>query len=352
MYRLKMFLLLLIPLFWSCDEVVNSSSNQIGGITSPWLIPKDEIFDGGPGKDGIPSLTNPNLIPANSVAYLNDNDLVIAIKIDDEIRVYPHPILDWHEIINDGINENKFSITYCPLTGSGIAYNRVINGTETTFGVSGLLYNTNLIPYDRATDSHWSQMKMLSVNGRLIGQAANTFPVIETTWRNIKSYYPDSKVVSNNTGHSRNYGRFPYGDYRTNHNFLLFPVSHNDSRLPRKERVLGIWSNGTAKAFRFASDNLSLTQSSIDGFSIIVVMSKNDNLITAYQSELESDERVELTLLDNQLPLILKDTDDNKYDIFGTIVSGPNQGARLKTITQYVAYWFAWVAFFPETTIE
>lgn len=347
-----MFLLLLIPLFWSCDEVVNSSSNQIGGITSPWLIPKDEIFDGGPGKDGIPSLTNPNLIPANSVAYLNDNDLVIAIKIDDEIRVYPHPILDWHEIINDGINNKKFAITYCPLTGSGIAYDRIINGTETTFGVSGLLYNTNLIPYDRATDSHWSQMKMLSVNGRLIGQAANTFPVIETTWLNIKSYYPDSKVVSNNTGHSRNYGRFPYGDYKTNHNFLLFPVSHEDDRLPRKERVLGIISNGEAKAFTFSSNNLSLVTSNIAGLEIVIPVSKNDNYIAAFQNELGNGVKVALSIIENEMPVIMRDENDNRYDIYGSVVSGPNKGERLKPVTQFIAYWFAWATFYPNTSLN
>lgn len=352
MYRLNIFLLILIPILWSCEEDVISSSDQIGGITSPWLIPKDEIFDGGPGKDGIPALTNPNLIPVGSAAYLNDNDLVIAIRIDDEVRVYPHPILDWHEIINDGINNNKFSITYCPLTGSGIAYNRILNGKETTFGVSGLLYNTNLIPYDRATDSHWSQMKMISVNGPLIGQAVDTFPIIETTWRNIKNYYPDSKVVSTSTGHSRNYNRFPYGDYRTNHNFLLFPVSNNDNRLPRKERILGIFHNNLAAAFRFSSDNLSITKSNIGGLNIAVITSKNDNFIVAYQTELENGEIVDLDLLENEMPIILQDSNSNKYDLFGEIVNGPNKGERLKSVTQFVAYWFAWAAFYPQTTLN
>src|SRR3990172_4124896 len=155
-----MILLASILFTYGCDEL-NSDSTEVPG---DWLIPKDQIFDGGPGKDGIPALTNPQFASALSTSYLNNNDLVLIIKIGGEIRIYPHPILDWHEIINDDISGTKFTLTYCPLTGSGIAWNRVINGKETTFGVSGLLYNSNLIPYDRASNSNWSQMKMLSVN--------------------------------------------------------------------------------------------------------------------------------------------------------------------------------------------
>lgn len=345
-------ILFLLPVWWSCEESTNSSSPDLSDNPPEWLIPTNEIFDGGPGKDGIPALTTPEMANAGTISYLNDNDLVIATKLDGEVRIYPHKILDWHEIINDVINDHRFAITYCPLTGSGISYDRVINGNTTTFGVSGLLYNTNLIPYDRATNSNWSQMKMMSVNGDLIGQTADTFPIIETTWGNLKSFYTEAKVVTTNTGHSRNYNRFPYGDYKTNHNFLLFPVSHKDDRLPRKERVLGIFHNGAAKAFRFSSNPLSLIESNVGGTNIVVVVSKNDNLIMAYQPELVNGEKVSLSVDNNSLPVIMKDENNNEYDIFGTVVSGPAEGERLKSVTQFIAYWFAWAAFYPETSLQ
>lgn len=350
----NVFILIISIALISCDEVTDNQLDKENNLQGEWLIPQNEIFDGGPGKDGIPAITNPNFVDANSVTYLNDNDLVIAIKLNDEIRVYPHSILNWHEIINDGIENNKFAVTYCPLTGSGIAYNRVLNGEETTFGVSGLLYNTNLIPYDRLTNSNWSQMKMQSVNGILSGISAELFHLIEIKWKTIKDNYPDSKVVSNTTGYSRNYNVYPYGDYRTNDNLLLFPVSNNDSRIGKKERVLGILINGKAKAFRIpeTAENYSLKESSFEGIDFTVISGGKDSFIAAYENKLNNNKIVTLNLVENNMPFVMEDQFGNKYDLFGTVVEGIDKGERLKTISQYVAYWFAWAAFYPETSLE
>ena len=132
------------------------SSNS---LQNEWLIPEGLVRDGGPGKDGIPAISDPKFTQASAVDYLKDEDLVIGLKYNEEIKVYPHIILDWHEIVNDEIDEFAFALTYCPLTGTAINWNRKLNGITTTFGVSGLLYNSNLIPYDRETDSNWSQMQ-------------------------------------------------------------------------------------------------------------------------------------------------------------------------------------------------
>ena len=101
---------------------------------------------------------------------MSEVELVVGIVIDGHARAYPHKILDWHEIINDKIGNTAFAITYCPLTGTALGWDRTVNGTETTFGVSGLLYNTNLIPYDRLTGSYWSQMLSKSIRGSLSDQ--------------------------------------------------------------------------------------------------------------------------------------------------------------------------------------
>ncbi len=340
---------LMIFVLTGCDD----SSTDSADVSGAWLIPKDQIFDGGPGKDGIPALINPQFSTASSTSYLKNNDLVLIMKIGGEIRIYPHPILDWHEIINDEINGTKFALTYCPLTGTGIAWDRVINGKETTFGVSGLLYNSNLIPYDRASNSNWSQMKLLSVNGSLLGTFANTFTVIETSWLTAKQTFPNAKVVSTSTGYSRSYGTYPYGDYKTNNGLLIFPVSPDDSRLPRKERVLGVLSNGEATAYRFQENgaNIDLFSDNIGGKEITVVHSKSRNFITAYQNELEDGTVVTLSALQNEFPIVMTDSDANKYNVFGEITEGPQQGKKLKSVTSMIAYWFAWAAFYPNTSI-
>jgi hypothetical protein len=216
-----------------------------------WLIPSHKIRDGGPGKDGIPYLTDPEMKPPGEINYLKNNDLILGVKTDGKTRGYPHNILDWHEIINDNLGDHRYAITYCPLTGTGIGWNRRINDQVNSFGVSGLLYNTNLLPYDRNTDSYWSQIRMECVFGELKGERIKSVPVIEMNWAAWKSIFPESKVVTKNTGHSRNYERYPYGSYKTN-NSLIFPVDIEDRRLPMKEIVHGIIINDKARVYQFS----------------------------------------------------------------------------------------------------
>lgn len=317
--------------------------------STEWLVPKDEVFDGGPGRDGIPALDKLNFNTVDNTNYLQNSNLVIAIKMNNEVRVYPHAILDWHEIINDEIGANKFAITYCPLTGSGIGWNRIIDGDETTFGVSGLLYNTNLIPYDRKTGSNWSQMKLQCINGTLISQSVKVVPIIETSWSTLKSSYPNAKVVSENTGYSRNYEQYPYGDYRTNNSSLLFPVSNKDERVPAKNRVLGVFDGDKTKAYQildFASPG-NLVIDKFNTKTVLVYGNIGKNIIVAFDvSNLSSS--LTFTTLASDLPWIIKDSNNNKYDLFG---HSQNGNLQLQPIKSYIAYWFAWAAFYQNTLL-
>jgi hypothetical protein len=246
--------MVIIMALWGCEEDTGGNGNGNGNPsgknnTDDWLIPKSEIFDGGPGKDGIPALLEPDFIAAMDADYLDEDDLVLGYVAGNEARAYPHKILDWHEIINDKVGEVNISVTYCPLTGTGIGWNREIDGKVTSFGVSGLLYNSNLIPYDRETDSNWSQIRLDCVNGNMIGTDIETFTLLETSWKTWKEMYPSTMVISTNTGHTREYGRYPYGSYRTNNDYLIFPVANEDNRIPAKDRVHGIVASGSAKVF-------------------------------------------------------------------------------------------------------
>ena len=226
--------------------------------TDEWLVPFSEVFSGGPGLDGIPSLQNPqrvgiqSLYGVNGNNFLEEEDLVVGIRVGNEIRAYPHRVLDWHEIVNDDFTDEKLALIYCPLTGTATVWNRTFNGSTTTFGVSGLLYNTNIIPFDRRTLSFWSQMRGDCVNGELLGMEVDIYPVFETSFRTWRGLFPDSEIVSTETGYQRDYTEYPYGEYRTNEQ-LIFPVANFDKRLPAKERVLGIEVNGKTKAYRLQS---------------------------------------------------------------------------------------------------
>ncbi|MEE9432567.1 MAG: DUF3179 domain-containing protein [Melioribacteraceae bacterium] len=332
----------------SCDEVSTTEPKKDDGgkQSNDWLIPSNKVFDGGPGKDGIPALQDPNFIDVDAIDYVADNDLVIAVKVGNEIRVYPHSILDWHEIINDGIGSTKYALTYCPLTGSGIGWNRVIDGNETTFGVSGLLYNTNLIPYDRATGSNWSQMQLQSVNGKLISKFISLVPLIESKWSTIKTSFPNAKVVSTNTGYSRNYGRYPYGDYRTNHTSLIFPVEHSDDRLKGKERVLGVFDGENTKAYRVESfeTNGQVLIEKFASTNFLIYGNSGKNFITAFTIPNNST----FEIITSDLPWIFKDSNGNKYDLFGT---SEDKSIQLTPAKSFIAYWFSWAAFYQNTKL-
>jgi hypothetical protein len=187
----------------------------------------------------------------SSIDFMKDDDLILGIRKRDEIFGYPHPILDWHEIINDDIGEQSYVITYCPLTGTGIAWDGKIREQINSFGVSGLLYNANLMPYDRNTDSYWSQMRLECVYGVLKGEKIKSFPFIEMNWRTWKMLFPESKIVTANTGYGMPYGDYPYGQYKTSDN-RIFAVDIVDERLHKKEIVHGIVINDKAKVYRFS----------------------------------------------------------------------------------------------------
>ncbi|MDX1666140.1 MAG: DUF3179 domain-containing protein [Saprospiraceae bacterium] len=348
-------------LFASACSTVEENDEPGGGIgptdpnSSDWLIPSNQVFDGGPGKDGIPSIDDPQFSNVDEIDFLLQNDLVIGVKVGSTIRAYPHPILDWHEIVNDEVSGMGLAITYCPLTGTAIGWKRDhIDGTRTTFGVAGLLYNTNLIPYDRATDSNWSQMLLKSVNGELIGEEIETYPLVEMPWSTWKTLFPDSEVLNLNTGFNRAYGNYPYGDYRTNNNLFISPVNPRDDRLPSKERGLGVIVDGAAKFYRFehfGGGTVKVITDSFKGQELVVVGSQELNFMVAYQRRLNDGTMLEFTAVDGEGDVVMEDQEGNRWNIWGEAVSGNRQFERLQPTESYIGMWFAWGAFYPRPEI-
>ncbi|MBX2816746.1 MAG: DUF3179 domain-containing protein [Saprospiraceae bacterium] len=346
-------------MFLSCSKEDTTLGNR-GVVQSPtagndWQIPLNEIRDGGPGKDGIPSIDDPQFEPQEAATYMVQSDLVLAISIDGTMHTYTHPILDWHEIVNDRVGDTPLAITYCPLTGTGTAWNRMIGGEETTFGVSGLLYRNNLIPYDRGSDSNWSQISLNCVQGALAGQQVEIYPMVEMGWPLYQRLFPDQDVLSTNTGASRTYGNYPYHDYKTNHDFIIFGRAKQDDRLPTKERVLGVVVDQRAKVFRFDSfSQFGLIQETFGGKDIVVFGSKEDNIMMAYQSLLIDGTSLEFTPLDalEVGGLVMSDQLGNQWNIFGEAVEGPHKGERLRKVTAFMGYWFAFADFFINPSIH
>ncbi len=347
-------ILIILPLLLaSCGDDDPNPGTTSNPSDNGWSLPLDEVVDGGVGKDGIIALDNPQFLERIQVNYLNDNDLVIGVKVGNTVKAYPHRILDWHEIVNDEIENTPIALTYCPLTGTALAWNRRINGEVTTFGVSGLLYNSNLIPYDRATNSNWSQILGKSVNGDLRDQCIEIYPIIETTWKNWKKIYPDAQVMSNQTGFfNNNYSAYPYGAYRTSNSYLVFPVSPLDNRLPAKERVLALINNNNALSFQFENFNngLEVYNTKISGFPIVVAGDASEEYMVGFEAQLE-ETVLTFAPIERVGDVVMQDDEGNKWNLFGEAVEGPRKGQQLKPAYGMMAYWFSIGAFFKEGEI-
>jgi hypothetical protein len=273
------------------------------------LIPTNEILSGGPPKDGIPSVDKP-VFEDVGISAIKDDDAVLGVIYNGVAKAYPIAIMNWHEIVNDYFGDEPVVVTYCPLCGSGIAYPSTIKGERTEFGVSGLLYNSDVLLYDRNTNSLWSQIRNEAVSGPQKGEKLSPISTQHTTFGAWKKIHPDTQVLSTNTGFGRDYTQSPYAGYDTSDN-TFFPVVHMDERLSKKEWVIGIEYEGVYKAYPRA-----LLQKS-------------------------SSRTFEDTLPGGAITL---SWDDDAQNVIVTDSKG-------EQVPSFVLFWFAWASFHPDTEI-
>ena len=289
------------------ESVVAESRN--GFVLDGALVPPDEILRGGPGRDGIPSLDDPVFVKAGEAKFLSSKDRVLGIEINGIARAYPVRILNYHEIVNDSIGDEAIVITYCPLCGSGMAFTSTINGRQLEFGVSGLLYNSDVLLYDRQSRSLWSQIKKTAVSGSMKGTQLDAIPLSHTTWRDWQARHPTTQVLSTDTGFRRNYKESPYSGYGRDGR-LYFPVAEENSRYGRKSTVLGLEISGQFKAYPFDELNRGPAQfaDEFQGRHFDVIYDRKNETAQIVDSD------------GNEVPTLL-------------------------------AFWFAWYAFHPDTEI-
>jgi Protein of unknown function (DUF3179) len=246
---LRLFFYLIVfcvPSSVYAERVVN------GFVLENTLVPSNEIRHGGPRKDGIPAIDSPRFITADeSAAFLANNDRVLGLTLSDVSKAYPIRILNYHEIVNDTFKERPITISFCPLCGTGMVFDGQYGSEQVTFGVSGLLYNSDLLMYDRLTQSLWSQIEGRAISGPAKGHVLTQLPVEHTSWEDWKQRHPKTLVLSTDTGHNRNYSRSPYPSYEADES-IYFPVSNIDKRYHPKEVVLGLSIAGKSRVYPFA----------------------------------------------------------------------------------------------------
>ena len=272
-------------------------------------VPLDQILSGGPPKDGIPAILKPTFIKAAEAGFLNEQDRILGLVEGGEAKAYPIKILNWHEIVNDTLAGKPVVVTYCPLCGTGIGFHPVVNGRLLIFGVSGLLYQSDMLMYDHQSESLWSQISMEAIAGSMTGATLTHIFLEHTTWEEWRRAHPATLVLSTKTGYSRNYQRDPYLGYAQRAD-LMFPTVNTDSRFHPKEWIIGLKVGGIFKAYPFSELQKikGLVHDQINGQQVHIRFNAEANSALAMD-------------------------------------------AAGKPLPSVMAFWFAWYAFHPETEV-
>jgi len=277
-------------------------------------IPLDEILSGGPPKDGIPPIDNPTFISVSEAdEFLDDNEPGIAFSRGNNHRFYPYQIMVWHEIVNDIVGGERILVTYCPLCLTGFVFDPVVGGERVEFGTSGKLWKSNLVMYDRKTDSLWPQVLGEAVVGEMTGTKLKVLPSDQVRYGNWKNLYPGGEILSRDTGATRFYGSSPYGDYFSVTNLSLQLAKPKDTRLPNDAFVFGIIENEKAKAY--STDAVKAKGEVEDVFEGVT-------FVLRYEKDLDV------------------------VRMFKKLSNG-----ELERVNPFSSFWFAWAVAHPETEL-
>ncbi len=315
---------------------VPSASERLPLPMSPEAL-RDEARSGGPPKDGIPAIDDPTFAGAGSVDYLDPGDPVFGVVRDGVAKAYPQKILVWHEIVNDDLAGTPVSVTYCPLTGTVQGFER----GDTTFGVSGRLINNNLVMYDRETEAWWPQILATSIPGPWNEdpeiRSLREFRLVWTTWERWTAQHPETRVLTTDTGHAKNYGRDPYGKYDPPRGYyanenLLFPALDWDDRYGPKTVVMG--ARTPAGSVAFLKDAL-----------------RENRLLSG-----ELGENAVLAVYDDRFDTgyVYENPDEETFDYDDGAVVGRDGSTHLPDdlpltrIHTFDAMWFAWSGYYPD----
>jgi hypothetical protein len=324
----------------------------------------EEIQSGGPPKDGIPAIDRPRFETIESAArWLDPREPVIVFEHRRDARAYPLQVLMFHEIVNDTVGGAPFAITFCPLCNASIVFDRNVRGALLDFGTTGKLRKSDLVMYDRQTESWWQQFTGKGIVGRYSGTELRQVPSTIAAFADFRRAFPRGQVLSRETGFSRPYGRNPYRGYdRMGNNPFLFsdPV---DSRLPAMERALGVAADGIVRVYPFTALAAARIVNDRVGNEPIAVFTAS-GMLSALDAEVIRDSRripaaaaysrrsgERVLSFEQRGEQILDRETGSEWDIFGRAVAGPLKGERLKPADSGVHFAFAWLAFNPRSEI-
>ncbi|RMF29303.1 MAG: DUF3179 domain-containing protein, partial [Chloroflexi bacterium] len=347
------------------EEPPPGAARQFRTDFSKHSVPYDEILSGGPPKDGIPAIDAPQFVSVEEAdAWLKPQEPVIFFQMGDDARAYPIQILIWHEIVNDVVGGVPVAITFCPLCNTAIAFERTLDGQVLDFGTTGMLRYSNLVMYDRQTESWWQQATGEAIAGEYTGRRLTFLPASIIAWADFKATYPQGQVLSRETGYSRDYGRNPYVGYDdVRRPPFLYVGPETPDTLPPMARVVTVDLNGEAVAYPYeVLQEVRVVNDTVGGVPIVVLWApgtaspldsgsvaagKDVGAGTTFSRELDGQT---LTFRFDGTAITDEQT-GSRWTVLGEAVSGPLAGRHLTPVVSINHFWFSWAAFRPETRI-
>jgi len=350
---------------------VGASGGKVTVSTAGWKtdfsqhrVPLSEFSSGGPPRDGIPPIDRPNFVDQGEARkWLAGREPVLVVEARGTARAYPMQILVWHEIVNDELGGRPIAVTFCPLCNSSVVFDRRVGGRELTFGTTGNLRNSDLVMWDRQTESWWQQFSGEALVGRLLGKRLRTLNSQTLSFRDFRKRYPDGDVLSRDTGFRRAYGRTPYAGYDRPDEQPFLLEGKADGRLPAKERVAAVFVGKDTAVVPFSRLRRKPVVQFRLGTTPAVVFFKADVASVLDEARIAGsadsgtsaafDRRVGGRPLDFEPrgQAIVDLQSGTTWDITGRATRGPLAGARLKLLRHDQQFWFALAAFLPDARI-
>ena len=343
-----------------------SDGSQYPATLPPPTVDTSELLRG-QVPDGIPAIDDPQFVTvADADEYLTDREGVVVLDIDGDARAYPVQILIWHEIVNDVVGGVPVSITYCPLCNSAVSYRRIVQGEVTTFGTSGLLFNSALVMYDRLTESLWTHYNGEAIAG--IATAERLVPISSPLlgWTEFKETFPDGLVLDRDqTGHNRSYGSNPYADYDNPSGFPFLFRGELDDQIGAQRRVTGVSFDGVAKAWTLEAISGGAARATHDvvGDQPVVVLWKSGQATALESGQIDGGRDVgsvgvfvpeaagQALNFAAEGSAFVDDATGSTWNVFGMAVDGPLKGTDLEPVPHLDTFWFAWFSYNPGTAL-
>lgn len=352
------------PAFLPAEAPPRGAESEFTTDFSKHSVSYSEILSGGPPKDGIPPIDTPQFIPVDEAnEWLREREPVVFVQVGDDARAYPIQILMWHEIVNDVVGDEPLVVSFCPLCNTAIAFKRTFNGQVLDFGTTGRLRYSNLIMYDRQTETWWQQATGDAIAGEHTSAQLEFYPATMISWADFKNLYPNGSVLSRETGHSRDYGRNPYFGYDDINQAPFLYSGETPGQLPPMARVLTLDLNNAAVAYSY--DVLSqenVINDHVGGVEVAVFWAEGTASALDTSSIPEGRDVGAAVaysrLLNNQTLTfkfsegkIIDEQTGSEWNIFGQAISGELKGKQLAPVVSINHFWFSWAAFRPETRV-